>query len=158
MNDLQTIVYQVERGRARITLNRPEKLNAISFEMMTELNHALWEADNDRDVHGVVLRGAGRSFSAGYDLAPPPAPRAATGGPRHRGSRTIDDDTWQLERAQRLRMALFDMHKPVVAQIHGHCLAGGTDLALLCDILIAADDAIFGFPPARDLGALPNNM
>ena len=55
-------------------------------------------------------------------------------------------------------MALFDMHKPVIAQVHGYCLAGGTDIALLCDMVIAADDAIFGFPPARDLGALPNNM
>jgi enoyl-CoA hydratase len=55
-------------------------------------------------------------------------------------------------------MALFDMHKPVVAQLHGYCLAGGTDIALLCDIIIAAQDAVIGFPPARDLGALPNNM
>ncbi|HIG18310.1 MAG TPA: enoyl-CoA hydratase, partial [Candidatus Handelsmanbacteria bacterium] len=63
-----------------------------------------------------------------------------------------------LERAQRYRMAIFDMHKPVIAQIHGYCLAGGTDLALLCDMIIAAEDAQIGFPPARDLGALPNNM
>ena len=55
-------------------------------------------------------------------------------------------------------MAIFDMHKPVIAQIHGYCLAGGTDIALLCDILIAAEDAVIGFPPARDLGCLPNNM
>ena len=55
-------------------------------------------------------------------------------------------------------MALFDMHKPSIAQVHGYCLAGGTDIVLLCDMVIAADDAVFGFPPARDLGALPNNM
>jgi len=70
----------------------------------------------------------------------------------------VDDDIWQLERAQRYRMALFDMHKPTIAQVHGFCLAGGTDIALLCDMVIAADDATIGFPPARDLGALPNNM
>ena len=58
----------------------------------------------------------------------------------------------------RYRRALFDMHKPVIAQVHGYCLAGGTDIALLCDMVIAADRAVFGFPPARDLGALPNNM
>jgi enoyl-CoA hydratase len=69
-----------------------------------------------------------------------------------------DDDAWRLERAQRYRMALFDMHKPSIAQVHGYCLAGGTDIALLCDMIIAADDAVFAFPPARDLGALPNNM
>ena len=154
MQELRTILYEVERGRARITLNRPEKLNALSFELLTELHEALWEADDDREVHAVVLRGAGRSFSAGYDLTAPPGAHDA----RHRSSRTIDDDAWQLERAQRLRMALFDMHKPVIAQVHGHCLAGGTDVALLCDMVIAAEDAVFGFPPARDLGALPNNM
>ena len=55
-------------------------------------------------------------------------------------------------------MALFDAHKPVIAQVHGHCLAGGTDLALLCDVVIATDDAVFGFPPARDLGVLPTQM
>jgi enoyl-CoA hydratase len=157
MKELSTIIYEVERGRARITLNRPDKLNALSPQLLAELNEALWEADDDREVHAVILRGAGRSFSAGYDLTPPTeqAPRRQRS---YRGARTIDDDIRQLERAQRLRMALFDMHKPVVAQIHGHCLAGGTDVALLCDILIAADDAVFGFPPARDLGALPNNM
>jgi enoyl-CoA hydratase len=154
MKDFRTILYEVERGRARITLNRPEKLNALSFELMTELHDALWEADDDRAVHAVVLRGAGRAFSAGYDLTPTARP----GDEGRRGSRSIDDDAWQLERAQRLRMALFDLHKPVIAQIHGYCLAGGTDVALLCDMLIAAEDAVFGFPPARDLGALPNNL
>src|SRR5215467_14222470 len=157
MDAFHTILYAVDRGRARITLNRPEKLNALSFELMTELHQALWQADDDPEGHAVVLRGAGRSFSAGYDLSPPP-PDAERRPGRHRGSRTIDDDAWQLERAQRLRMALFDMHKPVVAQVHGHCLAGGTDVALLCDMIIAAEDAVFGFPPARDLGTLPNNM
>jgi enoyl-CoA hydratase/carnithine racemase len=159
MNEPRTIRYEVDRGRARITLDRPDKLNALSHELLTELHEALWEADDDRAVHAVVLRGAGRSFSAGYDLSPPPpAPDAESRRGRYRGTRTIDDDAWQLERAQRLRMALFDMHKPVIAQVHGHCLAGGTDLALLCDMIIAAEDAVFGFPPARDLGALPNNM
>ena len=76
----------------------------------------------------------------------------------YRGGRSIDDDAWQLERSQRYRMALFDMHKPSIAQVHGYCLAGGTDVALLTDMIVCADDALFGFPPARDLGALPNNM
>src|SRR5262245_56480714 len=74
-----TIRYEVERGRARITLNRPEKLNALSMELLSELHEALWEADNDREVHAVILRGAGRSFSAGYDLTPPPQQQRAVG-------------------------------------------------------------------------------
>ncbi len=158
--NFDTLIFEIERGRARITLNRPEKRNALSYQLQSELYEALWEADNDTEVHAVILRGAGKSFCAGYDLAPSPSSGPPRGDPdrSYRGFRGFEDDTWQLERQQRLRMAIFDMHKPVIAQVHGHCLAGGTDIALLCDMVIAADDAIFGFPPARDLGALPNNM
>lgn len=162
MAEFENIIYEAERGRARITLNRPDKLNALSLELQAELAEALWEADNDRQVHCVVIRGAGRAFSAGYDLTGAggnvPVSRVQDADNAYRGGRSIDDDAWQLERAQRYRMAIFDMHKPVIAQVHGYCLAGGTDIALLCDMIIAADDATFGFPPARDLGALPNNM
>jgi enoyl-CoA hydratase len=149
--------YEVTDGVARITLDRPEKLNAISPQMLRELHDACWEADDDTAVHCVVLRGAGRAFCAGYDLAAPPPPPERDGR-TYRGTRSFDDDTWHLERAQRLRMALFDMHKPVIAQVHGHCLAGGTDLATLCDLVICAEDATFGFPAGRDLGVLPTQM
>ena len=155
--DYEVIIYEVERGRARITLNRPEKLNALSIQLQEELNHALWEADNDNRVHTVILRGAGRAFSAGYDLTPRPI--AERDPDDHtRDGRSFDDDAWRMEQGQRLRMAIFDMHKPVIAQIHGYCVAGGTDVALLCDMIIAADDTLIGFPPARAQGALPNNM
>ena len=165
MEKFEHIIYEAVDGRARITLNRPEKRNALSIPLLEEFNEALWEADNDKEVHGIIIRGAGPSFSAGYDLTPglnnPPS-----GGRPGRSYRdggiyadpTIDDDIWRLEYSQRLRMVLFDMHKPTIAQIHGHCLAGGTDIALLCDMVIAADDAVIGFPPARDLGSLPNQM
>ena len=156
------ILYEVMDGRARITLNRPEKLNALSLQLQAELAEALWEADNNREVHCVIIKGAGRAFSAGYDLSGAgskvPVSRVESADNAYRGYRSIDDDAWQLERGQRYRMAIFDMHKPVIAQVHGFCLAGGTDIALLCDMIIAAEDATFGFPPARDLGALPNNM
>ncbi len=162
MPDFENIIYAVQNGRARITLNRPEKLNALSLELQAELAEALWEADNDRSVHCAIIKGAGRAFSAGYDLTGSggnvPVSRVQNPDGAYRGGRSIDDDAWQLERAQRFRMAMFDMHKPVIAQVHGYCLAGGTDIALLCDMIIAADNATFGFPPARDLGALPNNM
>lgn len=150
------IIYEVERGRARIVLNRPEKLNALNARIQQEIHDALWEADNDTSVHCVIIKGAGRSFCSGYDL---------TGGGNlgshrdpdrtYRGARSFDDDVWQLERMQRLLMPLFDMHKPSIAQVHGHCLAGGTGIIGLCDLVIAADDASIGFPPARDLGVLP---
>ena len=155
--DYEVIIYEVERGRARITLNRPEKLNALSIQLQEELNHALWEADNDNRVHTVILRGAGRAFSAGYDLTPRPLVERDADD-HTRDGRSFDDDAWRMEQGQRLRMAIFDMHKPVIAQIHGYCVAGGTDVALLCDMIIAADDTLIGFPPARAQGALPNNM
>jgi enoyl-CoA hydratase len=173
--DFETILYEKEGGKARITLNRQEKLNALSAKLQRELNQALWEADNDAAVHVIILRGAGRAFCAGYDLSPmqsPPLARAES--PRneqgqrkndsetytnvYRGMATFDDDAWQLERQQRDRMALWDIHKPVIAQIHGYCLAGGTDLAWLCDIVVAADDTVIGFPPVRAMGTPPAHM
>ncbi|MFV0297636.1 MAG: crotonase/enoyl-CoA hydratase family protein [Hyphomicrobiaceae bacterium] len=162
----QHILYEVAQGRARITLNRPKKRNALSIALLKELNDALWEADNDKSVHCVILRGAGKSFCAGYDItpsAPSPGNSPGTEGRVYRNggvysNPTIDDDIWRLEQGQRLRMTLFDMHKPVIAEVHGFCIAGGTDIALLSDMVIAADDAIIGFPPARDLGSLPNQM
>ncbi len=75
-----------------------------------------------------------------------------------RSGRGMDDDTWGIERIQRGLRTLWEMHKPSIAQIHGHCLAGGTDLALYCDVLIAADDANIGFPAVRSMGAPPNQL
>ena len=154
--EYETILYEKDGGKARITLNRPEKLTALSRQVQRELNTALWEADNDTQVHVVILRGAGRAFSAGYDLTA--GERTETYADVYRGRALIDDDAWGLEQAQRDRMAIFDMHKPVIAQVHGYCLAGGTDLALLCDMVIAAEDALIGFPPVRAMGAPPAHM
>ncbi len=160
MADEQTyehILYEVDRGRARVTLNRPNQRNALSLALVEELEAALWEADDDRSVHCVILRGEGSAFCAGYDLAPSHLERPNDGVKRRTG-RGIDDDTWMLERFQRAMRTLWEMHKPSIAQIHGHCLAGGTDLALYCDVLIAADDANIGFPPLRNMGAPPNHL
>ena len=148
------IRYEVEAGRARIALARPDKHNAMTPRLLEELEHALWEADEDLSVHSIILRGQGASFCAGYDLT-------ALGGTKrdgHRTGRTHDDDIWLIERNNRRIRALWEMHKPSIAQVHGSCLAGGTDLALACDIVIAADDARIGFPAARAMGALPNNL
>ena len=172
MMEFETILYEKEGGKARITLNRPEKLNALSFKLQRELNQALWEADNDAQVHVIILRGNGRAFSAGYDLSPmqsPQSPQSPQSAPPkkdadeaytnvYRGGTSLDDDIWQLERQQRERMAIWDLHKPVIAQVHGYCLAGGTDLALLCDIVVVAEDAQIGFPPVRAMGSPPAHM
>jgi len=151
------ILYEVEDGRARITLNRPEKRNALADQLLDELEHACWQADDDTRVHAVILRGAGKAFCAGYDLSGAGRRSHDDDVPRRTG-RTIDDDIWGLERNNRRIRAIWEMHKPSIAQVHGACLAGGTDLALACDMVIAADDARIGFPPARNLGALPNNL
>ncbi|MCP3989585.1 MAG: crotonase/enoyl-CoA hydratase family protein [Actinomycetia bacterium] len=166
--EFENIIYEVDEGRARITLNRPERRNALSRQLLAEFEMALWDADNDKRVHCVIIRGAGPSFCSGYDLLGmsdfSDAPGSGGGGeiaedkPVRRGISTIDDDSWHLERGQERLRVLWDMHKPTIAQLHGHCLAGGTDVAFFCDMVIAADDALIGFPPARNLGSLPNSM
>ncbi|MGB0693760.1 MAG: crotonase/enoyl-CoA hydratase family protein, partial [Pseudomonadales bacterium] len=155
-HQFEFINYEVDQGRARITLNRPEKRNALSIEMVEELRNALWEADDDKSVHCVILRGAGNSFCAGYDLTP--SRKKHNDGIERRRGIGFDDDAWHIERFQRCLRTLTDMHKPSIAQIHGHCYAGGTDLALYCDMLICADNASIGYSALRNMGAAPNQM
>jgi enoyl-CoA hydratase len=150
------ITYEVDKGRARITLNRPEKRNALSIELVEELRDALWEADDDKAVHCVILKGAGPSFCAGYDLTA--NRKVADDDVERRTGAGMDDDAWRIERFQRSLRTLTEMHKPTIAQIHGHCYAGGTDLALYCDILICADNASIGYSALRNMGAAPNQM
>jgi enoyl-CoA hydratase len=152
--DYEAIRYEVEDGRARITLTRPEKHNAITPRLLEELEHALWEADDDCAVHSVVLGGLGAWLFWAYDLTT----LGVTKRPGLRTGRSLDDDTWLIEQSNRRIRALWEMHKPSIAQVHGNCLAGGTDLAMACDIVIAAENARIGFPAARSMGALPNNL
>ena len=152
--EFETITYALQGTTAIVTLNRPEKRNALSGKLLRELNASLLEADEHNAVHCVVLRGAGPHFCAGADLSEFSSQR----GPDYRGRQEIDDDVWRLEQGQRLRIQIFDMHKPVVAQVHGTCIGIGTELAWFCDMVIVADDARIGFPPVRDLGTPPGSM
>jgi len=155
----ETLKFEVADRVARITLDRPDKRNALSPQMLAELRDALLEADDRVDVHAIVLAGAGRDFCAGYDLAGAYAGQGEADAPAYRSQNgTIDDDCWQLEQTQKNTLAMFDIHKPVIAQVQGNCLAGGTDLALMCDMVVAADDARIGFPAARANGTPPQNM
>jgi enoyl-CoA hydratase len=159
LHSTETLTFQVVERVARITLNRPDKRNALTPQALAELNDALIEADDRTDVHAIVLAGAGRDFCAGYDLTGAYAGQGADEGPAYRSQNaTIDDDCWQLEQTQKKTLAMFDIHKPVIAQVQGNCLAGGTDLALMCDMVVAADDARIGFPAARANGTPPQNM
>lgn len=159
LQSTETLTFDVAERVARITLNRPDKRNALTPQALDELHDALLEADDRTDVHAIVLAGSGRDFCAGYDLAGAYAGNADAGGPSYRSQNgTIDDDCWQLEQTQKKTIAMFDLHKPVIAQVQGNCLAGGTDLALMCDMVLAAEDARIGFPAARANGTPPQNM
>jgi enoyl-CoA hydratase len=158
--DLSTISFEVRGRIAYITFNRPEKRNAQNMTALTELNHALLEADDRKDVRVIVLAGNGKDFCAGADLGT----GLASGDARpfdpedYRGRSSYDDDAWGIERSSELRLIFHTIHKPVIAKIHGNCLAVGTDIALACDMLIAADDARIGFPATRAIGCPANHM
>jgi enoyl-CoA hydratase/carnithine racemase len=126
-----------DRGSVRrMTLNRPDKLNALDSELVEALSIALTSAADDEEVRVLVIAGAGRSFCAGYDLTEDSASDSA--GARDALMRSLD----------RL-LEIFDHPKPVIAEVHGHCLAGGCDLMMMCDLAIASDDAVFGQPEIR---------
>ncbi len=150
----EQITYEVKDTTAIITFNRPERRNALSSLLLKELAAALMEADECDPVHCVVLRGAGPHFCAGADLNEYSKGR----GTQYRGREEMDDDIWRLEQGQKLRMTLFDMHKPIIAMVQGTCIGVGTGIIGLCDMVLVADDARIGFPPTRDLGTPPENM
>ena len=159
----ETVGFEVADRVARITLNRPEKRNALSGRMLGELHQAFLEADDRTDVHAILLQGAGKDFCAGYDLTDSyggGGGEAADHDAEQYRSRagTLDDDVWHLERQQDLTLIMLDLHKPVIAKLQGNCLAGGTDLAFSCDIVLAADDTKIGFPAARANGTPPTNL
>jgi enoyl-CoA hydratase len=164
LKSTEFVKFDVQERVARITLNRPEKRNALSHALLGELHDALLEADDRTDVNVIIIDGAGKDFCAGYDLVTSYSDRKADeGGPQQEVSyrsvaATIDDDSWQLEATQRRTLAMFDVHKPVIAKVQGNCMAGGTDLALMCDVVIAAEDAKIGFPATRANGTPPNHM
>lgn len=167
LKSTELIQFEVRDRIARVTLNRPEKRNALTPAMITELHDALLEADALVDVNVIILAGAGKDFCAGYDLTGVYAGRKADADAhandvdeakyRTLGT-TLDDDCWQLEKTQRQTRLIFDLHKPVIAKVQGNCMAGGTDLALMCDLILAANDAKIGFPATRANGTPPNHM
>jgi enoyl-CoA hydratase len=135
------VTYGTDGRVGIVTLNRPDKLNAISPELKKTLVERFHEADRDPATSVVVLRAEGRSFCAGYDISPSPA-RAARKGNALAWHTSLTDDI-------ALEMTPWDMTKPVIASVQGHCLGGGCELVMLCDLTIAADDALFGEPEIR---------
>jgi len=147
MSDTPIVYEKVEDKIIRVTLNRPEKLNAMSPKLLAELDGALDRFETDPEASVLVIRGAGRAFSAGYDLA--------GGGESRSGRFTITEDRLLLRRMVARWQRLWNLPKPTIAEVHGYCLAGATELAGHCDIVFAADDAQFGHPAGRTLGVIP---
>jgi enoyl-CoA hydratase len=137
--DYQTILSERRGPVARITLDRPRVLNALSVELVREFNDAFDRLEADEAVRAVVLMGAGRAFSAGYDLK-------ESGEQKVRG---VVEWRRRLERDVRFTLRVWDCPKPVIAAVHGYCLAGACDLAMMCDLTIAAEGTLFGEPEIR---------
>ena len=145
-----TVRYELDGAVATLTLDRPQRLNAIVPALVADLEAALDRAETDAAVRVLRLRGAGRAFCAGYDIEwGAEAMEAAEGG------RSWDPmaDYRMMSRFVGAYMRLWRSPKPVIAQVHGHCVGGGTDFALCSDLIVCADNCRIGYPPARVWGS-----
>jgi enoyl-CoA hydratase len=167
---LETLTYEVTGRIARITLNRPERGNGITLEMPRELASCVERANLDPEVHVIALAGNGSGFCGGYDLvgsaegrmegiAQPEAPEGSPLDPMVQARNHDPGGTWDpvldyqmMSRNLRGFMSLFHSDKPSVTKVHGYCVAGGTDMALCSDLIVAEDRAKIGYPPARVWG------
>lgn len=147
----KTLLYSVKGRIARITLNRPQRLNAINREMPPEIRLAVEAANRDDSVHVIVLSGAGRAFCAGYDLK--------TFAEEKRPVDLIQDMPWDPMQDYRIMkgytddmFSLWRSYKPTICKVHGYAVAGGSDIALCADLVVMAEDARIGYMPARVWG------
>jgi enoyl-CoA hydratase len=156
----ETILYVTDGPVATITLNRPEQLNTIVPPLPHEVEQAVERASRDEQVKVIVVRGAGRAFCAGYDFG---------GGFEHWGEALTTDGRWDpgkdfamatshaMSPTQKL-MSIWRSPKPVIAQVHGWCVGGGSDFALCADLVIASEDAVIGTPYSRMWGSYLSGM
>ena len=145
-----TVLYDRDERVATLTLNRPERLNTIVPELMDAFDEAMAKAQADPEVRVIRLRGAGRTFCAGYDID----------WGAHMMEAQEQDKPWDpivdyqvMSRFVNSYMSLWRSPKPVIAQVHGFCVGGGTDFALCSDLIVCSDDARIGYPPARVWGS-----
>ncbi len=173
---MSSVIYEASDRVARLTLNRPERGNGITRELVLELERLVERADLDPDVHVLVLAGNGKGFCGGYDLVVSAEGQGRDGGTgadppgspldpiviatNHDPSGAWDPmvDHAMMSRNVRAFMSLFHCSKPVVCKVHGFCVAGGTDMALCSDLLVIAADAKIGYPPARVWGSPTTSM
>ena len=148
----QYIIYEKNGPMATITLNRPEKMNALSTQpggILAEWEDACNDAKQDTTLRVVIIKGAGRCFSAGYDID---GPGSFVGAP-------VDENRYDYmaDHVNRYFRVLWEHPKVFIAQVHGFCLAGGGDMAAFCDLTVASEDAVFGYPAVR-YGVMPTTF
>jgi enoyl-CoA hydratase len=146
-----TLKYAVAGRIARITLNRPARLNAIDDKMPREIRRAVEAANDDDRAHVIILQGAGRAFCAGYDLK-----KFAEGDPKNSWNQSMPWDPMRDYKGMKANtdhfFSLWRSYKPVICKVHGYAVAGGSDIALCADIVIMEDKARIGYMPARVWG------
>jgi enoyl-CoA hydratase len=176
MDTLKTMTYERTERIARITLNRPKRGNGITMDMPRELAACVERANLDPQVHVIALSGNGSGFCGGYDLVEnaeglldgadnPDRPAGSPLDMMVQAENHIPNAAWDptvdyamMSRNVKGFMSLFHSDKPVVCKVHGFCVAGGTDMALCSDLLVIADDAKIGYPPARVWGSPTTSM
>ena len=150
MSSKVVLVDDPAPGIRRITLNRPEKRNALNHALRGAIIEELTAADADADVRVMIVRGAGKCFSSGYELG------AGNEGQEYPWYTPGGDGHWPRHVTQGW-MGIWELGKPVIAQVHGYCLAGGTELATACDLVYVAEDAKIGYPVVRSISP-PDNQ
>jgi enoyl-CoA hydratase len=138
---------------SRITMNRPDQHNPLTPRCIREILRAVDLAGADEQVRALIIRSTGRSFSSGYGYV---AEDVEEGDFAQHGA--IEGDVTAMIGLGSGWARIWDCPIPVIAQVHGNCLAGGTDLALHCDLVVAAEDARIGYPPVRSMGVPPTHM
>lgn len=148
---MHSVRYAVVDRIATITLDRPERLNAIDQYLPDELAECVARANADDSVHVIVVTGAGRAFCAGYDLQEYAQKPGTNPGVQDMPWDPMVDFRFMYGNTQKF-MSLWRSYKPTIAKVRGHAVAGGSDIALCCDLIVMADDAKIGYPPARVWG------
>lgn len=155
--EYNNIVYEVDDRLAFVTLNRPEKLNPLSHALRGEVYDAMKEAEANPDIGVIILKSNGRAFSAGYDLQPDASEESDYVSGRSRMPDTGSTHPQHYDWSRHALMGhwvIWELAKPVLAQIHGYCLAGATELTSMCDMRFVAEDARIGYPPVRAMGTM----
>lgn len=150
-NRYENLILETFGSVLRVTLNRPERRNALSEELMGEFLDLISIVEGDAETRVLVLRGAGKGFCSGYDVAGSPGDGGEAPASPIEKAQVVRGDSRIFDRLWRLPI-------PTIAQVHGACLAAGTDLALSCDLVVCASDARIGYPAVRSMGAPATHM